>query len=158
MPFSAAGEQKRILSIPEGAGDDEPAAPGNEPWGIPCMSVVLYREMDLDAGRESAAVHYMDQLPASGKLSICTDTASCFGDPFRNKQVLSLENGRVRACCKIFFEKCYSCKTISAGDSEYNGAFDRNSDRSAMLFLLPAPGILVHDGALPDRFLAGVSL
>ena len=50
--------KKRIL---QGAGDDEPASSGNESCGIPCLPVVLYREMDLDVGRVSIAVHYMDQ-------------------------------------------------------------------------------------------------
>ena len=65
--------KKRIL---QGAGDDEPASSGNESCGIPCLPVVLYREMDLDVGRVSIAVHYMDQ--GLGSTVICILSSAYF--------------------------------------------------------------------------------
>ena len=65
--------KKRIL---QGAGDDEPASSGNESCGIPCLPVVLYREMDLGVGRVSIAVHYMDQ--GLGSTVICILSSAYF--------------------------------------------------------------------------------
>ena len=112
--------------------------------------------MDLDVVRGPAVIPCMDLLQTYRKLSICIDTAPYSRGPFGNKAVFSLENGGARACCQIFLKKRDTCEDVSGGICKYGGTPHRYSDQPAIPFIFSDPCIPVHDGALFDRFVAGV--
>lgn len=158
ISYSLDEETERVLPIPAGTQNDKPAPPGNEPWGIPDRPVAVYREMDMDIFRPSAVIHYMDLLQTSRELSVCPDAVSCSGDPFGNKEVFSLENGRTRACGQIFLKKCHACEAVPGRHCKYSRTSYHHFDHPAIFFLFPDSGIPVHDGTLSDCFVVRVGL